>query len=146
VSRLLNTIPKCTSVYYRQTQPKNVASISIRFSKPQLPLPPAEVNKDIHLLKWGLLIPTKCGTFHMFPGKVESYNMWILNIAVNIYDIKYLTTSIKYSTRLGLYRRPIGHWECKRVLLWLGALDQMWTYVNALAILGITDQDYSNFS
>jgi len=29
---------------------------------------------------------------------------------VNIYDIKYLTTSIKYSTRLGLYRRPIGHW------------------------------------
>ncbi len=60
----------------------------------------------------------------MFLGKVENYNISILNIGVNICDIKYLAASIKYSTRLGLLDTEQ---ECERERLCLRVLDQMWT-------------------
>ncbi len=74
----------------------------------------------------------------MFLGTVENYNIWILNIVVNIRDIKYLTASIKYSTRLGLLDTEQ---ECERERLCLRVLDQMWTStVCECIIIGIIDQ------
>ncbi len=74
----------------------------------------------------------------MFLGKVENYNIWILNIVVNICDIKYLTASIKYSTRLGLLDTEQ---ECERERLCLRVLDQMWTStVCECIIIDIMDQ------
>lgn len=121
-----------------QKQHENVTLISTIFSKLQLPLTHAEGNKDTHLQKWALLIPTKCWTLHIFLGTVENYNIWILNIVVNICDIKYLTASIKYSTRLGLLDTEQ---ECERERLCLRELDQMWTSTVCECInIGIMDQ------
>ncbi len=83
----------------------------------------------------GFTYSHKCGTLHMFPGKVENYNIWILNIVMNICDMKYLTASIKYSTRLGLLDTE------QEELLCLRALDQMWTSTACeYIIIGIMDQ------